>query len=201
MKFRLLCIATGIALSVFPACSFAQDAQEESAASSDSADEREQEEAPEERGVRRLGDVIGEGGSDFSMDIPQVNMPAAPVSEQPDVSLPDPAMDDRLQNILARRAFVPDNPEIEQELASLLDEVEAQAREALAAGEIDLATRFVNVIAEFDDERDVIAQVAAESERLAEIERLPSRRSNRSDSPKSNACWAWPSRRWRLAIW
>ena len=171
MKLWLLCIATGTALSVFPVCSFAQDAQEESAASSDSA-ESEQEEAPEARGVRRLGDVIGEGASDFSMDIPQVNMPAAPVSEQPDVSLPDPAMDNRLQNILARRAFVPDNPEIEQELASLLDEVEAEAREALGAGETDLAMRFVNVIAEFDDERDVIAEVAAESERLAEIDRL-----------------------------
>ena len=113
MKLWLLCIATGISLCLAP---IHATAQEEGSAP-------DEQDAPQDRSVRRLGDVIGEGSSEFSMDIPQIDMPAAPVSEQPDVSLPDQAMDDRLQNILARRAFVPDNPEIEQELASLLDEV------------------------------------------------------------------------------
>lgn len=167
MKLWLLCIAIGMALGLSPIHVSAQDegADEQDSAASEEA-------APEARGVRRLGDVIGEGSSEFSMDIPQIDMPAAPVSEQPQVSLPDQAMDDRLQNILARRAFVPDNAEIEQELASLLDEVEAEAREALAAGDLELATRFANVIAAFDSERDVIAEVADEIERVAEVERL-----------------------------
>ncbi|MEX0916335.1 MAG: formylglycine-generating enzyme family protein, partial [Wenzhouxiangellaceae bacterium] len=117
-------------------------------------------------------DVIGEGTSDFSMDIPQIDMPTGPVSDQPNVSLPDPVMDDRLQNIMTRRAFVPDNPEIEQELVELLDEVEAEARQALADGDVELASRFVNVIAAFDGEREVIAEVEAASELQSEVARL-----------------------------
>jgi len=167
MKLWLLCIATGVTLCLSPGRASAQD---EGTADQGSAASEQQ--APEERGVRRLGDVIGEGSSEFSMDIPQIDMPTAPVSEQPDVSLPDQAMDDRLQNILARRAFVPDNPEIEQELATLLDEVEAEAREAMAAGDLELATRFATVIAEFDSERAVIGEVASEVERLTEVDRL-----------------------------
>jgi len=166
MKLWLLCIATGVSLCLTP---IHASAQEEGAEEGSEASEQE---APAERGVRRLGDVIGEGSDEFSMGIPQIDMPAAPVSEQPDVSLPDQAMDDRLQNILARRAFVPDNPEIEQELATLLDEVEAEARQALADGDIELATRFVNVVAAFDSERAIIADLAAEVERLEEVDRL-----------------------------
>jgi len=125
-----------------------------------------------ERSVRRLGDMIGSGGADFSMDIPEIQQPAEPVAEQPDVSLPDPAMDDRLQNILARRAFVPDNPELEQELSALLDEIEAQTEDALTAGDMELAARLSGVIAAFDAEREIVARVATEQDRLAEIERL-----------------------------
>src|SRR6056297_320463 len=167
MKLWLLCIATGVSLCLSP---FDTLAQQEGPVG-DGAAESEREE-PRERGVRRLGDVIGEGTSEFSMDIPQIDMPTAPVSEQPDVSLPDPTMDDRLQNILARRAFMPDSPEIEQELASLLDEAEAEARQALAAGDVELATQFADVIAAFDSDRTLNAEVAAEVERLAEVDRV-----------------------------
>lgn len=185
MKLWLLCIATGISLCLSPIHATAQD--EGSAPT--------EQDAPADRSVRRLGDVIGEGSSEFSMDIPQIDMPAAPVSAQPDVSLPDQAMDDRLQNILARRAFDPDNPEIEQELASLLDEVEAEAREALAADDVELATRFANVIAEFDNERTVIGEVAAEVERLAEVDRLLGQADQALDSgnlvtPADAAAWS-----------
>ena len=167
MKLWLLCIATGIALCFSPINTLAQDDGSYDEDSSASASE-----PLEERGVRRLGDVIGEGSDEFSMGIPQMDMPMAPVSEQPDVSLPDPVMDNRLQNILARRAYAPDDPEIERELAALLDEVAAQARQALAAGDLALASRLANVIAEFDNERAVIAEVAAEVERVAEVQRL-----------------------------
>ncbi|MEX2498159.1 MAG: formylglycine-generating enzyme family protein [Wenzhouxiangellaceae bacterium] len=166
MKLWLLCIATALALGFSPARATAQeeDPVEEESSTGD--------EPEEERGVRRLGDVIGEGTSDFSMDIPQIDMPTGPVSDQPNVSLPDPVMDDRLQNIMTRRAFVPDNPEIEQELVELLDEVEAEARQALADGDVELASRFVNVIAAFDGEREVIAEVEAASELQSEVARL-----------------------------
>jgi len=167
MKLWLLCIATGLALCF---SSINTSAQEQVPA--EGGVTQSEEEAPDQRGVRRLGDVIGDGSSEFSMDIPQIDMPVAPVSEQPDVSLPDPAMDDRLQNLMARRAFTPDNPEVEQAFATLFDEAEAEARQALAAGNLELATRFANVIAAFDSERDIIGEVVAERDRIAEVQRL-----------------------------
>jgi len=126
----------------------------------------------EGRRVRRLGDVIGEETAEFSMDIPDMDIPQAPLQPQPDVSLPDPQTDAQLQNLLARRAFVPDNPEIEAELAALLDEVERDAAAALATGDMALAQRLVNVLAALDEGRDVIAQVAAEQQRLSSIDQL-----------------------------
>jgi len=145
---------------------------QESDSEADSAAPSEPQPEQQEREVRRLGDMINEGGEDFSMDIPVLDMPQAPVEAQPEVTLPDPAMDDQLQNILARRAFVPDNPEIEQELTELLDQVEALAGEALAAGDFELATRYANVLAELEPQRGIIAEIEAERERLEEVQRL-----------------------------
>jgi len=163
MNRNLLCLASGLALILIIAPVEAQDEPQEDA-------EPEQQDSGRE--VRRLGDMVGAGTDDFSMDIPQIDMPQAPVEEQPDVALPDPQMDDRLQNILARRAFVPDDPEIEQELSNLLDEVEALAGQALADGDLDRAEGLARVIAEFDPERQIIADVAAAAERLETVERL-----------------------------
>ena len=125
-----------------------------------------------DRGVRRLGDVISSGSSDFAMDIPAFQPPPQPVAEQPDVSLPDPVRNDRLQDILSRRAFAPDDPQIETELSALLDEVEAAADDALDAGDLGRAERLSEVIEVFDAERDVIARVVEERARRAEVDRL-----------------------------
>lgn len=164
MKLWLLSIVAGIALccAVCPAI-----AQEDTGTREDASAEQ----ADQERGVRRLGDVVG-GASDFSMEIPQIDMPAEPVAEQPDVSLPDPEMDNRLQDLLSRRAFAPDDPEIEGELASLLDDVEAEARQALQDGGLQRASRYANVLDAFDGQRDVVEEIAAEAEQLQEIQRL-----------------------------
>ncbi|MBS3745364.1 MAG: SUMF1/EgtB/PvdO family nonheme iron enzyme [Wenzhouxiangellaceae bacterium] len=165
MKLWLLRIVAGIFVCCALLPAVAQDeADDPSGAAEDSAEP--------ERDVRRLGDVIGEGGSEFSMEIPRIEMPDEPVAEQPDVTLPDPGMDDRLQSLLARRASVADDPAIEGELASLLDEVEAGARQALAADDVELATRYADVLGQFDAQREVIAEVAAERERLQEVQRL-----------------------------
>jgi formylglycine-generating enzyme required for sulfatase activity len=162
-------MAGAIVLACSVPAAFAQDdADRPDAQAEGGADDAEE----GRRSVRRLGDVVGGGDAEFSMDIPEIDVPAQPVREQPDVTLPDPAMDDRLQNILARRAFVPDNPEIEAELAALLDEVEAQADQALADDDLALATRLANVIGAFDADRAIVEEVAAARERAAEIERL-----------------------------
>ncbi|NKI34195.1 formylglycine-generating enzyme family protein [Wenzhouxiangella sp. XN79A] len=126
----------------------------------------------EERRVRRLGDVIGEGTQEWSMDIPAIETPAVPVEEQPQVSLPDPEQDAQLQNLLTRRAFVPDDPDIAAELQALLDDVEEQAGTALAAGNLALAGRLANVLAELDADRAIIGRVAAARERADSLARL-----------------------------
>ncbi len=131
------------------------------------------ENAPEERReVRRLQDLIGDEGSDFSMEMPNFDFPQTPIEEQPNVALPDRDLDDRLQNILAQRAFNPDNEQIEAELTALLNEVEGRARAALNAGDLDRAGRFSNAIAELDPGRAIIAAVASARARVEEVQRL-----------------------------
>jgi formylglycine-generating enzyme required for sulfatase activity len=141
-----------------------QEAGAEAAASAGEGDE--------ERRVRRLGDVIGEGAQEWSMDIPTIETPAVPLEEQPQVTLPDPEQDALLQNLLTRRAFVPDDPEIAAELAALLDDVEEQAQAALAGGDLALAERLANVMTELGEDRAVIGQIAAERDRQATLTRL-----------------------------
>lgn len=114
------------------------------------------------RGVRRLGDVVGEGGDEWSMDIPSIDMPVQPVEPQPEVNLPNPEQDARLQALLTRRAFTPNDPEIQEGLEELMSDVEADARAAISAGNLQLAQQLVSVIAEFTPERGVIADVRAE---------------------------------------
>lgn len=181
MNYYAVCLVSGLTLTLLAVPANAQDAPPDQAAptqAAETAQESSQQPAQQqtpgesERGVRRLGDMVGAGADEFSMDIPQIDMPQTPVESQPAVSLPDPEMDDRLQNILARRAFVPDDPGIEQELTTLLDEVEQLARQALTGGQLQRADRLTAVIAEFDPQRPIIAEVAAAEERLATIDRL-----------------------------
>ena len=138
-------------------------------------EESSPEEASEERrrGVRRLGDVVSEGGSDFSMDIPMIEAPV--LEPQPEVSLPNAAQDQRLQSILTRRAFAPQDPDIQRELDQLLDEVGTQANAALEANNLPLAQQLVNVIAEFGPDRPVVANVRNTIARMNQIAQLESR--------------------------
>jgi formylglycine-generating enzyme required for sulfatase activity len=162
MKPWLFCIAVALSLAGPPTAIRAQESATE---------DRESEPATDARGVRRLGDVIGTGSSDFAMDIPELQTPQ-PIAEQPEVSLPDAARNERLQEILSRRAFAPDDPRIESELSALLDEVEAVAGDALDAGDLGPAERLSEVIEAFDAQREIVTRVADERERRAEIERL-----------------------------
>ena len=150
---------------------WSQDEQDPTSTEAAATDESTADEG-EERRVRRLGDVIGEGSQEWSMDIPTIETPAGPVEEQPDVTLPDPDQDALLQNLLTRRAFVPDDPEIAAELSALLDDVEAQADAALADGDLALATRLANVLVELDEDRPMIAAVEAARERAESLTRL-----------------------------
>lgn len=149
---------------------WAQDEQE--GAQADPAAAEEAEEQGEDRRVRRLGDVIGEGSQEWSMDIPAIETPATPVEAQPQVSLPDPDQDAQLQNLLTRRAFVPDDPEIAAELSELLDDVEAQARVALDGDDLALANRLANVIGTLDPDRAVVDEVAQARTQAETVARL-----------------------------
>ena len=125
-----------------------------------------------QRRVRRLGDVIGEGNAEWSLDIPAIDIPQEPVQQQPNVSLPDPQADAQLQNLLTRRAFVPDDPEIAAELSALLDGVEADASTALQAGDLPLAQRLVAVLIALEEQRPIIGQLEAEQQRLNDLAAL-----------------------------
>jgi tetratricopeptide (TPR) repeat protein len=137
--------------------------EEETQAEPEPEDERQR------RGVRRLGDVVGEGSEEWSMDIPDMDVPASAGEPQPQVSLPDPDQDARLQALLTRRAFVPQDPEIQAGLEALMDEVQADAQAALNAGNLELAQQLVSVIAEFTPNRAVVNNVRAEITRRASV--------------------------------
>src|SRR6056297_159353 len=82
----------------------------------------------ESRSVRRLGDMVGSGSSEFSMDIPTINAPAIDPATLPEVSLPNAQQDDVLQSLLRRQAFSPNDPEIATEMTALMNQVEADAQ-------------------------------------------------------------------------
>ncbi len=123
----------------------------------------------ESRSVRRLGDMVGSGSSEFSMDIPTINAPAIDPATLPEVSLPNAQQDDVLQSLLRRQAFSPNDPEIATEMTALMNQVEADAQAALAGGNLALAQRLTDVIAEFEPDRAVIDQVATEIARRSNV--------------------------------
>ncbi len=127
-------------------------------------------EAPErERRVRRLGDVVGEGGDEWDLDIPAMETPPQEMEPQPDVSLPDAEQDARLQRILTRRAFTPEDPELQSDLDDLMDEVQRDAAAAVEAGDLGLAGSLVDVLEEFTPDRTIIEVVRDEMAREATI--------------------------------
>ncbi len=119
------------------------------------------------RSVRRLGDVVAEAEDEWQLDLSVLEVPPEP---QPQVTLPDPELDVRLQELLGRRAFGPDDPALQVELSELLDEVEAQARLHLAEDNLTAAERLVQVIAVLDEARPVIGEVRAERARRTELQ-------------------------------
>jgi len=123
----------------------------------------------EDRSVRRLGDMVRSGSSEFSMDIPTISAPQVDPASLPNVSLPNAAQDEVLQELLRRRVFSPNSEQIQAELTDLMDEVEANAQAALAVGDLAQAQRLVNVIEEFEPDRAVIDQVADEVARIEDV--------------------------------
>jgi formylglycine-generating enzyme required for sulfatase activity len=144
----------------------AQEEAEQPETQEEAADERET-----RRRVRRLGDVVSEGDGEWSM-APVVDIPSQPVEPPPDVSLPNPDQDARLQSLLTSRAFTPDDPDVQNALRDLIDEVEDDAGAALSDGNLPLARRLADVIAEIDPDRPVIGAIRAEMRRINSINNL-----------------------------
>jgi formylglycine-generating enzyme required for sulfatase activity len=131
--------------------------------------ESEPETEERERRVRRLGDVVGEGGEDWDLDIPAMDMPAQEVEPQPDVSLPDPVQDAELQRILTRRAFTPDDPEVQAALDALMNQVARDAATAVETGDLAQAEALIEVLSEFAPDRAIIGVIRDELARDATI--------------------------------
>ncbi|NBB92701.1 MAG: SUMF1/EgtB/PvdO family nonheme iron enzyme [Gammaproteobacteria bacterium] len=160
---RYLPLAFSVVLALAPFGISAQESTEETGS------EAQAEDQGEERRVRRLGDVLGEGSDEFSMDIPNIAVPAEPVEDVPQVTLPDPEQDQRLQMLLRTRAFVPNDPDTEQAISDLLDEVEVDIRAALDEENFELAQQLAGVVREVEPEREIIAEVADAVERDATV--------------------------------
>lgn len=161
MRYLLLVMSAALAFTAWDV--IAQDA-EEGAESTAPVESQE-----EQRRVRRLGDVISGGEDEFSMAIPTFELPQEPVEDMPNVSLPDPEQDARLQMLLRTRAFVPDDPDTQQAISVLLDEVEEDIDAALAAGDLALAQQLAGAIREVEPDRAIVTEVASIVEREASV--------------------------------
>lgn len=149
------------AISMVPASML--DAQEE--ASESGAGPREE----DPRSVRRLGDVVGAGQTDFMMDIPVMDAP--PTGERPDVSVPDPDRNARLQALLDRRASAGEVPEVVEALEALIVEIRDAGLRALAAGDLEDARARQSALAVLAPEAGIATRIAAEVAARNRIER------------------------------
>ncbi|NEZ04219.1 formylglycine-generating enzyme family protein [Wenzhouxiangella sp. XN201] len=163
MRYLLLAMSVGFFLLV-PAKGMAQESSEEGAEAEEQAEETE-----DERRVRRLSDVMGEGSEEFDIDFENIDIPQQPVEPVPEVSLPDPQQDERLQTLLRASAFAPNDPDTQAALSDLIDEVESDIRSALAAENFGLARQLVSVVREVEPNRGIIAQAEAAINRNATI--------------------------------
>jgi len=155
---RYLLLATS---AVFLLASWAAHAQDESEAAEGAEAEAQADDTEEQRRVRRLGDVVGSETEEFDIDFGNIDMPEQPVEDVPQVSLPDPERDERLQVLLRRQAFVPNDQDTLDALSELIDEVVADIDEALAQGDLALARQLAGVVAEVEPDRPIIEEVAA----------------------------------------
>lgn len=164
---RYLLLATSVVFVLPP---WVAIAQEDTETTEGAEAEAQTEESEEQRRVRRLGDVVG-SGDEFDIDFDNLDVPQQPVEAVPEVSLPDPERDERLQTLLRRLAFVPNDQEAQDALSNLIDQVEADINQALQQGNLALAQQFAAVVAEVEPGRAVIREVATAVERQRSITR------------------------------
>ncbi len=172
MKYRFIAIALGAITALLISAVLPSETTAVWAGQAAGQVGEEDVEERRRRGVRRLGDVVAEGDEEWSLDIPAMDMPQEVVEAQPEVTLPDAQQDARLQSLLARRAFAPDDTEIQAELDALLDEAEADGFAAFAAGDLATTGQIVSVLQQFDPGRGLIAELQAELARLEQVNQL-----------------------------
>lgn len=145
-----------IALASWPAAvAFAQD----------SGDETGEEEASSETPVKRLGDVAGE---EYTIGF---DLPAAPQTQpQQTYELPSGSQDARLQSILSRLAPRTGNPQMMNELQSVLQEALVLASDFMDEGELDKAGQVISVVRNVDPTTDGLE---AATQRLAGLTPRP----------------------------
>jgi formylglycine-generating enzyme required for sulfatase activity len=116
-------------------------------------------EEEESRSVLRLGDVVGGGEDEFSMDVPVLDAP--PAGERPDVSLPDPERNARLQRLLDQRAAGRESAEVAEAFDVLLVEIREAGLQSLAAGDLVGARARQAALAVLAPEAGISDEIAA----------------------------------------
>lgn len=125
----------------------------------------------DDRRVRRLGDTVSEQ-QEYSLDFPTDLTAQQPAADTPDVSLPDPAQNEQLQNLLVDLAYNPNNQQIADDLNVLLDDVEQQAQSALDTGNLVLAVQLIQVVGTLQPERPSVARVMQAVEQRRSVNQL-----------------------------
>lgn len=136
-----------------------------------SESEMDPEAAPERRrGVRRLGDVVGDSEDEWTLDIPEA--PATPPVAIPAVRLSDSVKNARLQDLLIRQSYESGDPEFQMEVGLLLEELENDVRDALDTGDVDAAAESVAAIGALDDARPGLAGLRERIELYGQVGEL-----------------------------
>lgn len=164
MKYLLL--VTSVVFLLVP---WAANAQDESETAEGAETEAQAEDPEEQRRVRRLGDMVGSDADEFDIDLQSLEGLEQPVQDVPQVSLPDPERDERLQVLLRRQAFVPNDQDTLDALSDLIDEVVVDIEGALAQGDLALAQQLAGVVAEVQPDRAIIGEVEAAVQEQATI--------------------------------
>ena len=122
------------------------------------------------RSVRRLGDIVGAGQDEFSMDIPVMTAP--PTDERPDISVPDPGRNARLQALLDKRAADGEAAEVVEALEALIVEIRQAGLQALAAGDLEAARARQAALAVLAPDAGIDDEITAAVSARNRIERL-----------------------------
>lgn len=125
--------------------SLAQESQPADSSEAETASE------PEQRRIRRLGDVEAE---EYEFDLSLPEMPSQPAAQSPAYALPDSLQNARLQQLLQTLAARPGDEEALDDLEVLLDQVVEDANALMSRRDFEDAAVLLGVVRNVDPRKE-----------------------------------------------